>query len=77
VPSEVAHRSQREELTLLPVHLESIAFVLITTRNAERGERVSRTVNCFHDRIAGCLTGTNCPWPVGPINPVLSVSTEA
>lgn len=62
----------QEELALLPVCLESITFVLITAHNAERGKRVSRTMDCFHDRIAGCLVAANRPCSVGPINLVLS-----
>lgn len=65
----VVDRSQQEVLALLPICLESVAFVLITACNAERGKGVSRTMDCFHDRIAGCLIDTKCPWPVCLINP--------
>jgi hypothetical protein len=29
-------------------------------------------MDCFHDRIAGCLVAANRPCSVGPINLVLS-----
>lgn len=62
----------QEELALLPVCFESITFVLITVRNAKRGKWVSRTMDCFHDRIAGCLVAANRPCSVSPINLLLS-----
>lgn len=68
--SKVADRSQRE-LTLLPVHLESVAFILITARNTKRGKGISRIVDGFHNPIAGRLIGISCPWPEELINPVV------